>query len=116
MGNLSAMLSYASQYAKPFNEISGVVTELQNAMACAARLFALMDEPARVPDAPDALVLENARGDVALEDVTFSYTPEQPLIQHMNIRVKPGMRVAIVGPTGCGKTTIINLLMRFYDV
>ena len=116
VGNLSAMLSYASQYAKPFNEISGVVTEFQNAMACAARLFALMDEPARVPDAPDALVLENARGDVALEDVTFSYTPEKPLIQHMNIRVKTGMRVAIVGPTGCGKTTIINLLMRFYDV
>ncbi len=116
VGNLSAMLSYASQYAKPFNEISGVVTEFQNAMACAARLFALMDEPARVPDAPDALVLENARGDVALEDVTFSYTPEKPLIQNMNIRVKSGMRVAIVGPTGCGKTTIINLLMRFYDV
>ena len=116
VGNLSAMLSYASQYSKPFNEISGVVTEFQNAMACAARLFALMDEPARVPDAPDALVLENARGDVALEDVTFSYTPEKPLIQHMNIRVKSGMRVAIVGPTGCGKTTIINLLMRFYDV
>ena len=116
VGNLSAMLSYASQYAKPFNEISGVVTEFQNAMACAARLFALMDEPARVPDASDALVLENARGDVALEDVTFSYTPEKPLIQHMNIRVKTGMRVAIVGPTGCGKTTIINLLMRFYDV
>lgn len=116
VGNLSAMLSYASQYAKPFNEISGVVTEFQNAMACAARLFALMDEPARVPDAPDALVLENARGDVALEDVTFSYTPEKPLIQHMNIQVKSGMRVAIVGPTGCGKTTIINLLMRFYDV
>ena len=116
VGNLSAMLSYASQYAKPFNELSGVVTEFQNAMACAARLFALMDEPARVPDAPDALVLENARGDVALEDVTFSYTPEKPLIQHMNIRVKSGMRVAIVGPTGCGKTTIINLLMRFYDV
>ena len=116
VGNLSAMLSYASQYAKPFNEISGVVTEFQNAMACAARLFALMDEPARVPDASDALVLENARGDVALEDVTFSYTPEKPLIQHMNIRVKSGMRVAIVGPTGCGKTTIINLLMRFYDV
>ena len=116
VGNLSAMLSYASQYAKPFNEISGVVTEFQNAMACAARLFALMDEPARVPDAPDALVLENARGDVALEDVTFSYTPEKPLIQRMNIRVKSGMRVAIVGPTGCGKTTIINLLMRFYDV
>ena len=116
VGNLSAMLSYASQYAKPFNEISGVVTEFQNAMACAARLFALMDEPARVPDASDALVLENARGDVALEDVTFSYTPEKPLIQHMNIRVKSGMRVAIVGLTGCGKTTIINLLMRFYDV
>ena len=116
VGNLSAMLSYASQYATPFNESSGVVTEFQNAMACAARLFALMDEPARVPDAPDALVLENARGDVALEDVTFSYTPEKPLIQHMNIRVKSGMRVAIVGPTGCGKTTIINLLMRFYDV
>ena len=116
VGNLSAMLSYASQYAKPFNEISGVVTEFQNAMACAARLFALMDEPARVPDASDALVLENARGDVALEDVTFSYTPEKPLIQRMNIRVKSGMRVAIVGPTGCGKTTIINLLMRFYDV
>lgn len=116
IGNLSTLLSYANQYTKPFNEISGVVTELQNAMACAARIFAVIDEPAQTPDAPDAAVLENVKGEVALKDVDFSYVPEKKLIEGLNLRVSPGQRVAIVGPTGCGKTTLINLLMRFYDV
>ncbi len=116
VGNLSALLSYANQYTKPFNEISGVVTELQNALACAARIFSLIEEPPQVPDAPDALVLGEASGRVEVEDVTFSYTPEQRLIEHFNLSVTPGQRIAIVGPTGCGKTTLINLLMRFYDV
>ena len=115
VGNLSTLLSYANQYTKPFNEISGVVTELQNALACAARLFAVIDEPAQIPDAPDAAVLSDVRGSVALEHVAFSYVPEKPLIRDFNLSVKPGERVAIVGPTGCGKTTMINLLMRFYD-
>ena len=109
-------MSYANQYTKPFNEISGVVTELQNALACAARLFAVIDEPAQIPDAPDAAVLSNVRGSVALEHVAFSYVPEKKLIEDLNLRVQPGQRIAIVGPTGCGKTTLINLLMRFYDV
>ncbi|MDD3409826.1 MAG: ABC transporter ATP-binding protein [Eubacteriales bacterium] len=116
VGNLSALLSYANQYTKPFNEISGVVTELQNALACAARVFALIEEPPQTPDAPDAKTLENASGHVALEDVSFSYTPDRKLIQHLNLNAHPGQRIAIVGPTGCGKTTLINLLMRFYDV
>ena len=116
VGQLSALLSYANQYTKPFNEISGVVTELQNALACAARVFELMEEPSEVPDAPDAVNLEEADGHVALEHVSFSYVPEQKLIEDFNLSVKPGQRVAIVGPTGCGKTTFINLLMRFYDV
>lgn len=116
VGQLSALLSYANQYTKPFNEISGVVTELQNALACAGRVFELMEEEAEVPDAPDAHVLETADGSVDLENVYFSYTPEQKLIENFNLSVKPGQRVAIVGPTGCGKTTLINLLMRFYDV
>lgn len=116
VGQLSALLSYANQYTKPFNEISGVVTELQNALACAGRVFELMEEEAEVPDAPDAHVLETADGRVDLENVYFSYTPEQKLIENFNLSVKPGQRVAIVGPTGCGKTTLINLLMRFYDV
>ena len=116
VGNLSTLLSYANQYTKPFNEISGVVTELQNALACAARLFAVIDEPAQIPDAPDAAVLSDVRGSVALEHVAFSYVPEKKLIEDLSLRVQPGQRIAIVGPTGCGKTTLINLLMRFYDV
>ena len=114
-GQLSIFLSYANQYTKPFNEISGVVTELQNALACAARVFELMDEPAISPE-DDAVRLEKADGRVGLKDVSFSYNPENPLIEHLNLDVKPGQRIAIVGPTGCGKTTLINLLMRFYDV
>lgn len=124
VGKLSCFLSYANQYTKPFNEISGVVTELQNAIVCASRIFELIEEEAQVPDKEDArvLVAEDAGGqksadwDVALENVYFRYVPEKELIQNFNLRVKPGQRVAIVGPTGCGKTTIINLLMRFYDV
>lgn len=114
-GKLTTLLSYSNQYTKPFNEISGVVTELQNAVACAARIYELIDEPAQTPDAPDAKELENVRGDVAFEGVTFSYDPQKPLIRDLNISAKAGQRVAIVGPTGCGKTTLINLLMRFYD-
>ena len=116
VGRLSCFLSYANQYTKPFNEISGVVTELQNALACAARIFELIDQEPQVPDAQDAKVLTDAAGNVALENVYFSYVPERKLIQNFNLTVKPGQRVAIVGPTGCGKTTVINLLMRFYDV
>ncbi len=116
VGQLSCFLSYANQYTKPFNEISGVITELQNALACASRLFELIEEDPQIPDSPDALVLENAKGDVTLKNVDFSYTPDRRLIENLNLTVKQGQRVAIVGPTGCGKTTIINLLMRFYDV
>ena len=116
VGGLSCFLSYANQYAKPFNEITGVITELQNALACAARVFALIDEPAETPDAADAKTLEAVSGSVELQNVAFSYTPEQHLIEDLNLSVKPGQRIAIVGPTGCGKTTLINLLMRFYDV
>ena len=116
VGRLSCFLSYANQYTKPFNEISGVVTELQNALACAARIFELIDEEPQVPDAEDAKVLEHAKGNVKLENVYFSYVPDKKLIEDFNLEVKPGQRVAIVGPTGCGKTTLINLLMRFYDV
>ncbi|MBQ7911156.1 MAG: ABC transporter ATP-binding protein [Clostridia bacterium] len=116
VGGLSAFLTYAGQYTKPFNEISGVITELQNAMACAARLFELIEAETEVPDAPDATVLPRAEGRVELTDVAFSYTPEKPLIEELNLTLKSGQRVAIVGPTGCGKTTVINLLMRFYDV
>ena len=116
VGGLSAFLTYAGQYTKPFNEISGVVTELQNAMACAARLFELIEAECEIPDAPDAIVLENCQGQVTLRDVAFSYTPDKPLIQDLDLTLKSGQRVAIVGPTGCGKTTVINLLMRFYDV
>lgn len=115
VGDLSVFLSYASQYAKPFNEISGVVTELQNALACAARVFSLLDEDDRVPDKENAAVL-SPKGTVALKDVCFRYVPDRPLIEGFNLHVKPGQRIAIVGPTGCGKTTMINLLMRFYDV
>ncbi len=116
VGQLSSLLSYANQYTKPFNEISGVITELQNAIACASRIFELIEEPAEVSDAEDAVVLEEADGNVALEHVSFSYVPNQHLIEDFNLSVQPGWRVAIVGPTGCGKTTLINLLMRFYDV
>ena len=116
VGELSCFLSYANQYTKPFNEISGVVTELQNAFACAARLFELIEEPVQTPDAQDAAVLTDVRGSVRAENVSFSYVPDRKLIEGFNIDIKPGQRVAIVGPTGCGKTTFINLLMRFYDV
>ena len=116
VGSLTCFLSYANQYTKPFNEISGVVTELQNAIACAARLLELIDAPAQPPEPEDAVTLENVRGTVALKDVRFSYVPEKKLIENFNLSVHPGQRVAIVGPTGCGKTTLINLLMRFYDV
>lgn len=116
VGQLSCFLSYANQYTKPFNEISGVVTELQNALACAARIFALIEEEPQVPDKDNALSLGKVEGKVDLEHVDFSYVPDKNLITDFNLSVKPGQRVAIVGPTGCGKTTVINLLMRFYDV
>ncbi|MCI5856867.1 MAG: ABC transporter ATP-binding protein/permease [Agathobacter sp.] len=116
IGQLSCFLTYANQYTKPFNEISGVITELQNALACAARIFELIEEPAEMPDAPDAIELSQADGRVDIEAVSFSYVPQQHLIEDFNLHVTPGQRVAIVGPTGCGKTTLINLLMRFYDV
>ena len=116
VGQLSCMLSYANQYTKPFNEISGVVTELQNALACAGRLIELIEEEPQVPDAADAAVLTEVKGHVELKNVAFSYVPEKPLIENLNLHVKPGERVALVGPTGCGKTTLINLLLRFYDV
>ena len=116
VGQLTSFLSYANQYTKPFNEISGVVTELQNAIACAGRVFELIEEQPQVPEPADAVVLRDVRGKVELKDVSFSYTPEQKLIEELNLAVRPGQRIAIVGPTGCGKTTVINLLMRFYDV
>ena len=116
VGQLSSFLNYANQYTKPFNEISGVVTELQNALACAGRIFHFLDEEPVPENAADAKTLDQVEGRVRFEDVSFSYTSEVPLIEHMNLEVKPGQRVAIVGPTGCGKTTVINLLMRFYDI
>ena len=116
VGGLSCFLSYANQYTKPFNEISGVVTELQNALACASRVFELIDEPAQTPDKPDAKVIEGCAEEIDFTNVSFSYTPDQKLIEHLNLAVQKGQRIAIVGPTGCGKTTLINLLMRFYDV
>lgn len=116
VGMLSCLLTYANQYTKPFNEISGVITELQNALACAGRILELIEEEPQIPDKENAVVLKNVKGNVALRDVSFSYVPDKKLIQGFNLQVKPGQRVAIVGPTGCGKTTIINLLMRFYDV
>lgn len=115
VGQLSCFLTYANQYTKPFNEISGVITELQNALACAARIFELIEEEAEIPDAPEAVELQEADGHVEMEHLYFSYVPEQKLIEDFNLKVTPGQRVAIVGPTGCGKTTLINLLMRFYD-
>ena len=116
VGQLTCLLSYANQYTKPFNEISGVVTELQGALACAARIFELIEEETQTADASDARVLTDAKGAVDLNHVAFSYTPDKKLIEDLNLQVKPGQRIAIVGPTGCGKTTLINLLMRFYDV
>lgn len=116
VGELSCLLAYANQYTKPFNEISGVITEFQNSLVCAGRVFELIEEPSEIPDATDAKVLGEANGNVTLSDVSFSYTEDKPLIQGLSLDVKPGQRIAIVGPTGCGKTTLINLLMRFYDV
>lgn len=116
VGRLSCFLSYANQYTKPFNEISGVITELQNAIACAARVFELIEEEPQIPDPENAVVYEDVEGNVSLQNVEFSYVDEKPLIRDFNLSVKAGQRVAIVGPTGCGKTTVINLLMRFYDV
>lgn len=116
VGQLSCLLSYTNQYTKPFNEISGVVTEFQNALACAGRIFELIETESEIPDAPDARVLTNAEGNIEISDVCFSYTSEKKLIENLNLSVPSGKRVAIVGPTGCGKTTFINLLMRFYDV
>ncbi|MBD5460014.1 MAG: ABC transporter ATP-binding protein [Lachnospiraceae bacterium] len=116
VGTLTCFLSYANQYTKPFNEISGVFTEFQNALACAARIFGLIEEKPQTPEPENAVVLKHAEGSVSLEHVSFSYVPEKKLIQDLNLGVQPGQRVAIVGPTGCGKTTVINLLMRFYDV
>ena len=116
IGGLTSFLSYANQYTKPFNEISGVVTELQNALACAARIFEMIDAEPIVPDPEDALSPESTEGRFSLEHVRFSYDPARPLITDLNLNVEPGKRVAIVGPTGCGKTTLINLLMRFYDI
>lgn len=116
VGQLSSFLSYANQYTKPFNEISGVVTELQNAIACAGRIFEFIEEEPQIPDAEGAIVLKQPKGEIDIQDVAFSYTEDQKLITDLNLHVKPGQRVAIVGPTGCGKTTVINLLMRFYDV
>ena len=115
VGQLSCFLTYANQYTRPFNEISGVITELQNALACAARVFELMEEPRQEPDAPDAVELEEVDGRVSLENVSFSYRPDVPLLRDLNLEATQGQRIAIVGPTGCGKTTLINLLMRFYD-
>lgn len=116
VGQLSSFLSYANQYIKPFNEISGVITELQTALACAGRVFEFIEEEPQLPDAEDAVVMEQPKGQITMEHVSFSYTDEQKLITDLNLIVQPGQRVAIVGPTGCGKTTVINLLMRFYDV
>lgn len=116
VGILSCFLNYANQYTKPFNEVSGVITELQNAIACAGRIFELIEEKPQIPDAEDAVLLEDVLGEICCSHVSFSYTPEQRLIEDFNVHVKPGQNVAIVGPTGCGKTTVINLLMRFYDV
>ncbi len=116
IGKLTTLLSYSNQYTKPFNEISGVVTEFQNAIACAGRIYELIDEPAQIPDADDAVCLDGVCGDVEFKDVEFSYEEDKPLIRGLNIKAEAGQRIAIVGPTGCGKTTLINLLMRFYDV
>ncbi len=115
VGGLTSLLFYANQYTKPFNEISGVITELQNAVACAGRIYELIDEPPQPPESENAIVLENVKGEVEFQNVYFSYTADKKLIENLNIKAKAGQRVAIVGPTGCGKTTLINLLMRFYE-
>ena len=116
VGELACLLSYANQYTKPFNEISGVLAEFQNSLACASRVLELIEEESEIPDKPDAVKLGKVDGNVSIDNISFSYTPDKPLIEDLSLDVKPGMRVAIVGPTGCGKTTLINLLMRFYDV
>lgn len=116
VGELACLLSYANQYTKPFNEISGVLAEFQNSLACASRVLELIEEESEIPDKPDAVRLGKVDGNVSIDNISFSYTPDKPLIENLSLDVKPGMRVAIVGPTGCGKTTLINLLMRFYDV
>ena len=116
VGQLTSFLSYANQYTKPFNEISGVVTELQTALACAGRVFEFIEEEPQIPESDNAAVLQTPKGNIVMQNVNFSYNPDQKLIQDFNLEVKSGQRVAIVGPTGCGKTTVINLLMRFYDV
>lgn len=116
VGQLTSFLSYANQYTKPFNEISGVVTELQTALACAGRIFEFIEEEPQIPDAENAVVLREPKGKITMENVSFSYNPDQKLIRNFNLEVQSGQRVAIVGPTGCGKTTVINLLMRFYDI
>lgn len=115
VGLLTSLLSYANQYTKPFNEISGVITELQNAVACAGRIYELIDEKPQIPDAENAVELKEVEGNIEFENVYFSYTADKKLIENLNISAKAGQRIAIVGPTGCGKTTLINLLMRFYD-
>ena len=116
VGQIAAFITYANQYTKPFNEVTGVTSQLQSALAGADRIFSLLDEPDQSPDPECAVVLEDCRGKIDIEDVSFSYTPEKPLIRNFSLHVKPGQRIAIVGPTGCGKTTLINLLMRFYDI
>lgn len=116
IGGLSCFLNYTNQYTKPFNEITGVLTELQNAIACASRLFQLLDEPEEIPDASNAVIMEQSKGNITLQNIDFSYVPEKPLIENLQLQAKSGQRIAIVGPTGCGKTTLINLLMRFYEV
>ncbi|WP_408611174.1 ABC transporter ATP-binding protein [Lachnoclostridium phytofermentans] len=116
VGALSSFLSYSNQYTKPFNEISGVITELQNAIACAARIFELLEEPVEIPDSKNAVILTDVKGNVVCNEVNFSYDKSKKLIENLNLKIHPGQKIAIVGPTGCGKTTIINLLMRFYEV
>ena len=116
VGQLSSFLSYTNQYTKPFNEITGVITEFQNSLASATRVFVFLEEEPMIPDAKDAMEFQDVKGNVELEHVDFSYVKEVSLIQDFNLKVEPGQRIAIVGPTGCGKTTLINLLMRFYDV
>src|SRR5699024_2423541 len=116
IGRLTSFLSYTNQYTKPFNEITGVITEFQNSLASAARVFRFLDEMPEAEDLPEAAEFKDVQGKVELDDVSFSYRPDQKFMEHLNLEARPGQRIAIVGPTGCGKTTLINLLMRFYDV